>query len=80
MKGKLRKLVDDLCVDWGFCIPSYAGDKIVALDEISADQFAQLILEAEFEEEGPEYEVKWKRKIRNRFIETFGTDFVRLEE
>lgn len=72
MKKDIEILINDLCVEWGFCIPTTDKEKILSLDCLNADQFACLILEAE--EMNPEYEIKWRRKIRTSFSEKFGNE------
>ncbi len=72
MKKEIEYLIDDLCVEWGFCIPPIEKEKILSLASLEADQFARLILEAE--EMNSEYELKWRRKIKARFSEKFGNE------
>jgi hypothetical protein len=72
----LRGFLEELCVNWGFCIPREEADRIARLEQLTADKFANELLLAE----GfiPEYELEWRRRIRRRFIEKFGTDTIRL--
>ncbi|MCL1036279.1 hypothetical protein L2750_03830 [Shewanella submarina] len=65
-------LLKDLCVEWGFCIPTSDAERIKAKEFIEADSFACEVLSAEGM--NPEYEVQWRKKIRNRFIEQFGQE------
>jgi hypothetical protein len=58
-----------LCIEWGFCLPPKASDEIARSSTITAEEFAAAVLEAE--EMNPEYEQKWFRRIRDRFIEEF---------
>ena len=70
LERDLRWLLDDLCTQWGFCISAEACDQIVRRSSLSADEFANLVLEAEGM--NPEREIEWFRRIRDRFIERFG--------
>ena len=69
-ESELRRLLDALCIDWGFCISPKAADEIARGMTITAEEFAKAVLEAE--EMNPEYEQKWFRRITDRFIEEFG--------
>lgn len=64
--------LDDLCVDWGFCIDPASLKRLICSDYINADEFACSILKAEGM--NAEVEIGWRRKIRNRFIEKFGKE------
>ena len=73
MKNELNKLINKMCAEWGFCIPESESKIILSQENIEADPFACAILEAE--DMNPETEIKWRRKIRNEFVETFGSKF-----
>jgi len=66
---ELRRLLDVLCVEWGFCIPSKASEDICRHLSPSANEFATAVLRAEGM--NPEYEKKWFLRIRDRFVEEF---------
>ena len=68
---RLQYLLDDLCVEWGFCIPSDDAARIAASNILDADEFAVAVLRAEGMV--PEYEKKWRHLIKERFKERFGT-------
>lgn len=72
MNKEIKYLLKDLCVEWGFCIPSVDAEKIANMQKLEADEFACLVLEAEGMK--PEYEKQWRRKIRDIFIEKFGDE------
>ena len=72
MEREIRCLLDDLCVNWGFCIPPKDAEALCARTYLSADSFANALLEAEGMK--PEYEKKWVQCISRRFIEHFGAD------
>lgn len=67
---QLRRLLDVLCVDLGFCIPPADAERIALSRHIEATDFAREVLKAE----GfvPEYEKRSMRVIKGRFIERFG--------
>lgn len=61
-----------LCVELGFCIPPDDQDRIASLGSWEATEFAKDVIEGEGL--NPEYQPKWVREIRNRFIEQFGSN------
>jgi len=63
--------LDELCVDWGFCIPPGDIDRIAQSERLEADEFAAEVLRVEGM--APEHEAKWFRHIRQRFVERFGS-------
>ena len=66
----LDAFLSQLCLEWGFC-SARAGDLLAAnRKEISADDFTKAVLTAEGM--NPEYEVEWRRRIRNRFVDRYG--------
>lgn len=69
---KLRYLLYDLCVKWGYCIPPAVGERIASCKEITADQFAIEVLKAEGF--APEYEGERVRQIVELFVAQIGTD------
>ena len=72
MAGALRWILDDLCVEWGFCIPNKDAERISNTTHVGADEFACLVLEAEGMD--AEMELKHRRAIRNRFRQHFGNE------
>lgn len=70
LEKELRKLLDALCVEWGFCIPPGDADRIATSSVLTADDFAKEVLKAE----GMylEQHTEWYGKIRQRFIDRFG--------
>lgn len=73
MRSKIKYLLNDLCVDLGFCIPPKDAKRIVESKQLEADDFACQILVAEGM--NPEYEIQWRRKIREKFIKQLGTKY-----
>lgn len=72
MERELIYLLVDLCVKWGFCIPSEPFDQISKMEYYHAHDFAMDVVEAEGLEPHPEG--TWVKRITERFIERFGTD------
>jgi hypothetical protein len=77
LEDRLSQLLDELCVDWGFCIPPPDAQRIASTKTLTADQFAYAVLTAE----GfvAEYETRWFKQIRQRFVDRFGQE-IRPEE
>ncbi len=73
MRKELEKLINQLCTEWGFCIPPKKASEIIETKNIDPDQFACAILKAEGM--NPELEIEWRRKIKNKFTEVIGNDF-----
>lgn len=69
-EGELHWLLDVLCVEWGFCIPSEASEDISRRSSLTASEFATAVLQSEGM--NPENEKEWFRRIRDRFVEEFG--------
>jgi hypothetical protein len=70
----ISELLNWLCVEWGFCIPPDAAKHIAETQNVDAETFAREVLKAEGM--NPDYEVKWLRKIKRRFVDEFGADRV----
>ncbi|MCL1038243.1 hypothetical protein L2750_13930 [Shewanella submarina] len=70
MYHAVEYLLKDLCVELGFCIPLGDSERIKEQDYLEVDSFACEILIAEGM--SPEYEVQWRKRVCNRFIEKFG--------
>lgn len=70
MERELIYLLADLCVKWGFCIPSDDLEQISKMDYYNAQDFAEDVLDAE----GMEGYSSWARRIEERFRERFGSN------
>lgn len=70
MSKEIEYLLNDLCIDWGFCIPPEDIKRITEVATWEADDFACQVLMAEGM--NPEYEKHWRSKIRDQFVEKFG--------
>ncbi len=76
MELELRILLNELCVDLGFCIPADDQTRIVTAEHWNVDEFTNAVLRAEGF--NPEHGTQWSRDIRQRFIGKFG-DMVSVE-
>ena len=70
LEEDLRVLLNKLCTEWGFCIPTSATELIATREEISSDEFARAVLLAEGMDVSPYSE--WYKKIQSRFERVFG--------
>ena len=70
--------MQDICINWGFCLPHEKVQAIWARPRLDAKTFAFLVLQAEGFEH-PEYELEWMRRLSRRFIERFGTSEIVIE-
>ncbi len=64
------KLLDWLCVEWGFCLSPADVHRIATVECLKANDFAREVLLAEGMD--PDYEVQWCQKIKRRFIDELG--------
>ena len=73
----LEGLLSEFCIDLGFCLPPADNARICAAESWDADAFVAEV----FRVEGlhPDEHLNWKRRMRNRFIEMFGTNLVTSE-
>jgi len=72
MQQELKKLLNKICTELGFCLPPIEIERIINQKNITAEQFSFLVLKAEGM--NPESELEWQRKIKNKFIEVFGNE------
>ena len=72
MEREINYLLYDLCVIWGFCIPPNKNDEICKRTNLTAEQFANEVIEADGMK--PEHEKQWIRKIAGKFRERFGVE------
>ncbi len=70
MEREINYLLVDLCVIWGFCIPSKDQIEISKAEYYSSEDFAKDVVDAEGM--NSEYEKKWVKKITGKFKERFG--------
>ena len=75
LQQRLQLFMHVLCADWGFCLPPEDVERISSLRPLTSDQFAIEVLRAE----GfiPENEAQWRRKLRHRFSDQFGSEVIR---
>jgi len=72
MEREINYLLYDLCVDLGFCINPITAEEISKRTHLTANTFANDVIEADGL--NPEYEKQWVRKIENKFRERFGVE------
>ena len=72
MEREINYLLADLCVKWGFCIPTNEQIEISKAEFHNSKDFAKDVVNAEGLD--ADYENKWVRKISERFRERFGTN------
>ena len=70
MERELTYLLSDLCIKWGFCIPSDSIEQISKMDYYNDKDFAMDVVEAE----GMNGYSSWENRITERFRERFGTN------
>ena len=63
------------CIDWGFCIQPDAQIRLLNSQYLEADDFARSILVAEGMD--PDIEISWRRRIRRRFTDQFGSSEIK---
>lgn len=76
MERELIYLLHDLCVKWGFCIPSDHFDVIVKKEFYHAEDFAMDVVKAEGMDAYPESD--WVQRIAKRFIVRFGKNEIEV--
>jgi hypothetical protein len=73
---QLESLLTDLCTTLGFCsVRGDARNEITSRLRWDATEFAIAVLKAEGFE-GAEYESKWIKVLRQKFIDRFGRTIV----
>jgi len=72
MERELSYLLYDLCVIWGFCIPTVRAKEMCKMGRWGAKEFAISVVEAEGM--NPECEEEWVRRIAEKFRERFGAE------
>jgi hypothetical protein len=77
MQEALDFLLYDICVDLGFCLPPDDNARICTTESWDADAFVEEVFRAEGMDSNEH--LKWKREIRNRFIDMFGSSSVDSE-
>lgn len=66
----LNLLLADFCMQWGFCNQLRAEHLVQPGKILTAEEFARSVLEAE--SMNAEYELKWRRRMRDKFVERYG--------
>jgi hypothetical protein len=72
MKKEIKNPLSFLCTEWGFCIDNKSQNELIGAEHLKAEEFACAVLKAEGM--GPDFEIEWRRKIKNKFIEELGSE------
>ena len=78
LENRLEHLLNELCVDLGFCLPAEKRRGISRRERVDALEFAFAVLAAEGLQ--PEYEKQWVDTISARFRKEFGSDSVSADQ
>jgi len=77
LKSELLILLNDLCVDLGFCLPKFEVEKIVNHKNYEADQFVEDVFIAEglsiYEN------LNLTRQVKRKFTDKFGKEVSELD-
>ena len=72
-EDRINHLLDELCEQWGFCSDRNSErDSIATTRPLTADEFTRAVLRSDGL--NPDYEKKWFKPIKARFIELFGNE------
>ena len=77
IKSELSNLLNELCVDFGFCLPKAEIDKITSKKSYTADQFVKDVFVAEGM--GIDANLRLMRQIKKRFTDKFGKEITENE-
>ena len=66
----LNLLLDDFCMQWGFCNRLRAEHLLQPGKMLSAEEFACAVLQTEGM--NAEHEPEWRRRMRKKFVERYG--------
>lgn len=70
LEKEIRKYLDEICVELGFCLPPHEIENLASRDYYEADKFVRDIFLAE--EMNPDLELNLFRKVKKRFTDRFG--------
>ncbi len=72
VENEIRKYLDEICVELGFCLPPKDIEKLVSKEYYMADKFVREV----FTIEGinPDIELQLFRQVKKKFIDRFGSD------
>ena len=73
MENEIKSLLDELCIELGFCLPPEAIDKITSKRRFEADQFTREVILAEGM--NPELEKQHFKSIKRKFTERYGNEY-----
>jgi hypothetical protein len=78
LENELDSLLNELCRDWGFCLPGDERRRIATRDRLEDREFAIEVLRAEGF--NPDYETEWIGRLTARFKEHFGKSVVSTDD
>ena len=67
---EIRSLLDEICINLGFCLPEVKKQEILSQTSISAEDFSLMVFRAE--EMSPEENISLFRELKRCFIKRFG--------
>lgn len=72
--SEIRRFLDKICVDFGFCLPQADVDRLSSRDEYVADDFIREI----FEIEGlnPDLNLRLFRQVKVQFTDKYGNKYI----
>lgn len=70
MNSEIKKYLDFICVQFGFCLPPGKIDGLLYRDHYVADDFVREILVIEGMD--PNLELKHFRELKKEFVDRFG--------
>lgn len=72
MEAELKKLLGELCLNQGFCLPSNEVKNIISKKHLYAEEFTKLVLVGEGM--NPEIEIRHFRNIKRIFSDLYGNE------
>lgn len=72
LETEIRSFLNEVCVDFGFCLPPNDVDALASRNQYIADEFIREI----FKVEGlnPDVELKLFRQVKKRFTDKYGNE------
>jgi hypothetical protein len=74
---ELKRFLDEICVDMGFCLPQKEIESLVSRKHYVADDFVREI----FDIEGlnPDLELTLFRQVKKRFTDRYGNELSNMD-
>lgn len=74
LKIEMRKYLNDICVDLGFCLPPKEIDELISRNEYEVNQFVKEIFA--IENMDPNFELQLFRQVKKMFTDRFGAQII----